>query len=160
MLSRRGQITRIVDGPKYKVVGTIGDSTLLRGVMNVNGWNQYHIIARGPVLMQLVNGQLMAVAHRRGHASTRRRKGCSDSRCTWGRRSRWNTGMCCTGRSSKCSRLRAARLRVAGLAAQGSGQGSWRMLSVLLVTVLLIGETSRAAQQPVAHAQEIYDACD
>jgi len=62
VLSKRGQVTRIVDGPRYKVVGTIGDSTLLRGVMNVNGWNQYHIIARGPVLMQFVNGQLMAVA--------------------------------------------------------------------------------------------------
>ena len=62
VLSRRGEVTRVVDGPKYKVVGTIGDPTLLRGVMNVNGWNQYHIIARGPVLMQLVNGQLMAVA--------------------------------------------------------------------------------------------------
>ena len=62
VLSKRGQVTRIVEGPKYKVVGTIGDSTLLRGVMNVNGWNQYHIIARGPVLMQLINGQLMAVA--------------------------------------------------------------------------------------------------
>jgi hypothetical protein len=62
VLSRRGQVTRIVDGPKYTVVGTIGDATLLRGVMNVNGWNQYHIIARGPVLMQLINGQLMAVA--------------------------------------------------------------------------------------------------
>jgi hypothetical protein len=62
VLSRRGQVTRVVDGPAYKVVGTIGDATLLRGVMNVNGWNQYHIIARGPVLMHLVNGQLMAVA--------------------------------------------------------------------------------------------------
>jgi hypothetical protein len=62
VLSRRGQVTRIVDGPAYKVVGTIGDATLLRGVMNVNGWNQYHIIARGPVLMHLINGQLMAVA--------------------------------------------------------------------------------------------------
>jgi hypothetical protein len=30
--------------------------------MNVNGWNQYHIIARGPVLMQFINGQLMAIA--------------------------------------------------------------------------------------------------
>jgi hypothetical protein len=62
VLSKRGQVTRIVDGPKYKVVGTIGDGTLLRGAMNVNGWNQYHIIARGPVLMQLINGQLMAIA--------------------------------------------------------------------------------------------------
>jgi 3-keto-disaccharide hydrolase len=62
VLSKRGQVTRVVEGPKYKVVGTIGDPTLLRGVMNVNGWNQYHIIARGPVLMQFINGQLMAIA--------------------------------------------------------------------------------------------------
>jgi hypothetical protein len=62
VLARRGEVTRTVEGPKYKVIGTIGDATLLRGVMNVNGWNQYHIIARGPVLMQFINGQLMAVA--------------------------------------------------------------------------------------------------
>jgi 3-keto-disaccharide hydrolase len=62
VLSRRGQVTRIVDGPKYKVVGTIGDPTLLRGVLNVNNWNRYHIIARGPVLLQFINEQLMAVA--------------------------------------------------------------------------------------------------
>jgi hypothetical protein len=62
VISRRGEVTRIVDGPTFKVIGTIGDSTLLRGVMNVTGWNQYHIIARGPVLLQFINGQLMSVA--------------------------------------------------------------------------------------------------
>ena len=62
VLSRRGQITRVTAGPTYKVVGNIGDPTLLRGVLNVNGWNRYHIIARGPVLMHLINDQLMAVA--------------------------------------------------------------------------------------------------
>jgi hypothetical protein len=62
VLSRRGEVTRIVDGPKFKVVGTIGDGTLLRGAMNVTGWNRYHIIARGPVLLQFINAQLMAVA--------------------------------------------------------------------------------------------------
>lgn len=62
VLSRRGQVTRVVTGPKYKVVGAIADPTFLRGAMNVGGWNLYHIIARGPVLMQLINGQLMAVA--------------------------------------------------------------------------------------------------
>jgi hypothetical protein len=62
VISRRGEVTRIVDGPHFKVVGTIGDSTLLRGVMNVTGWNQYHIIARGPVFLQFINRQLMAVA--------------------------------------------------------------------------------------------------
>jgi len=62
ILSPRGMVTRIVDGPKYKTVGTIGDPTLLRGVMNVNGWNRYHIIARGPLILQLLNNQLMSVA--------------------------------------------------------------------------------------------------
>jgi hypothetical protein len=62
ILSPRGMVTRIVDGPKYKAVGTIGDPTLLRGAMNVNGWNRYHIIARGPVIMQFLNNQLMSIA--------------------------------------------------------------------------------------------------
>ena len=62
VLSRRGQVTRIVAGPNYKVVGNIGDPTMLRGVLNVNNWNRYHIIARGPVLMHFINEQLMAVA--------------------------------------------------------------------------------------------------
>ena len=85
-----------------KLVGTIGDSTLLRGVMNVNGWNQYHIIARGPVLMQLMNGQLMAVALDED-AKHARPKGCSGSRCTSGRRSRSSSATCCIGKSRRSS---------------------------------------------------------
>ncbi len=61
VLAKRGQVTRIADGPKYKTLATIADGTLLRGVVNVNGWNRYHIIARGPVLVQIINGQLMGV---------------------------------------------------------------------------------------------------
>jgi hypothetical protein len=61
VLARRGMVTRIADGPKYKTLATIGDGTLLKGVVNINGWNRYHIIARGPVLMQIINGQLMGV---------------------------------------------------------------------------------------------------
>ncbi len=60
VLARRGQMTRIVDGPKYKILATIGDNTLLRGVMNVQGWNEYHIIARGPIMLQILNGQLIS----------------------------------------------------------------------------------------------------
>ncbi len=62
VLARRGQMTRIVAGPKYETLATIGDGTLLKGVINVNGWNRYHIIARGPVLMQIINEQLMGVS--------------------------------------------------------------------------------------------------
>ena len=60
VLAKRGQLTRITDGPKYKVLATIGDNTLLRGVVNVQDWNSYHIIARGPVMLQIMNGQLMS----------------------------------------------------------------------------------------------------
>lgn len=62
VLSKRGEVTRISDGPVFKTVATIGDNNLLRGVVNVNGWNKYHIIARGPVIMQIINGQLVSVA--------------------------------------------------------------------------------------------------
>jgi hypothetical protein len=61
VLAKRGMVTRIADGPKYKTLATIADGTLLKGVVNINGWNRYHIIARGPVLMQIMNGQLMGV---------------------------------------------------------------------------------------------------
>lgn len=61
VLSRRGEVTRVVDGPNFKKVATIGDNTLLRGAVNVTGWNKYHIIARGPVIIQIINGQLLSV---------------------------------------------------------------------------------------------------
>ncbi|MDQ3213007.1 MAG: DUF1080 domain-containing protein [Acidobacteriota bacterium] len=61
VLARRGMVTRVSDGPKYRTLGTIADPTLLKGVVNINGWNRYHIIARGPVLVQIINGQLMGV---------------------------------------------------------------------------------------------------
>jgi hypothetical protein len=60
VLARRGLLTRLTDGPKYKELASLGDATLLRGVINVGGWNQYHIIARGPVMLQILNGRLVS----------------------------------------------------------------------------------------------------
>jgi hypothetical protein len=60
VLARRGEINRITEGPKYMTLATLGDPKLLRGLMNVQGWNQYHIIARGPVMLQILNGQLVS----------------------------------------------------------------------------------------------------
>jgi hypothetical protein len=60
VLAQRGLLTRITEGPKYKTLATLGDNMLLRGVMNVMGWNTYHIIARGPVMLQILNGHLMS----------------------------------------------------------------------------------------------------
>ncbi|MEJ7770049.1 MAG: DUF1080 domain-containing protein [Chitinophagaceae bacterium] len=61
VLSRRGEVTRAVDGPTFKTIATIGDNTLLKGIVTINGWNKYHIIARGPVMMQIINGQLVSI---------------------------------------------------------------------------------------------------
>jgi hypothetical protein len=65
VLSRRGEVTRVVSGSdisKFKSVAKIADPTLLRGIININGWNTYHIIARGTVLIQIINGQLFSIA--------------------------------------------------------------------------------------------------
>lgn len=64
VLSRRGEVTRVVDDSEttlFKSVAKIGDPTLLKGVVNINGWNTFHIIARGNIIIQIVNGQLMSV---------------------------------------------------------------------------------------------------
>lgn len=61
VLAPRGTVVRAVDGGSFKSLATIADPVSLRGVMNVGNWNRYHIIARGPMLLQILNGQLMAV---------------------------------------------------------------------------------------------------
>jgi len=65
VLSKRGEVTRAINGPnglEYKIIGHIGDSNALKGAIKADDWNTYHIIARGPVMMQFINGQLMSIA--------------------------------------------------------------------------------------------------
>jgi hypothetical protein len=59
-LAQRGNIVRGTDGGGLKQVGTIDDPNSLKGSVNINGWNTYHIIARGQVILQLLNGRLMS----------------------------------------------------------------------------------------------------
>ena len=60
-LALRGQSTYIGDGVKSRVIGTIGSADALKAAIKVNDWNQVHIIARGNLLMHIINGQLMSV---------------------------------------------------------------------------------------------------
>jgi hypothetical protein len=60
-LALRGQSTYIGDGVKARVIGTIGSADALKAAIKTNDWNQVHIIARGNLLMHIVNGQLMSV---------------------------------------------------------------------------------------------------
>ena len=42
-------------------MGNIGDRDALGKLVRMNDWNEYTVIARGGVLIHILNGQLMAV---------------------------------------------------------------------------------------------------
>jgi hypothetical protein len=60
-LALRGQMTWIEDGKKAKVLGHLQSADELKALINVNGWNQYHIIARGNTLIHILNGRVTSV---------------------------------------------------------------------------------------------------
>jgi len=61
ILAYRGQVTQALPGQANRLVANIGDKQALGGYIKVNEWNDYEIIARGAVMMHMMNGQLMAV---------------------------------------------------------------------------------------------------
>jgi hypothetical protein len=61
ILAYRGQVTQALPGQTNRLVARIGDQQALGGYVRVNEWNDYEIIARGGVMMHIMNGQLMAV---------------------------------------------------------------------------------------------------
>ena len=61
ILAYRGQVTQSLPGEGNRLVGRIGDIQALGGYVKVNEWNEYEVIARGGVMMHIMNGQLMAV---------------------------------------------------------------------------------------------------
>jgi len=67
-IARRGQFARTTTPPS-QVIGAIGE----RGPLKTLDWNEAHIIAKGPALYHLLNGQLMAAAI--DEAKGRRRNG-------------------------------------------------------------------------------------
>jgi hypothetical protein len=60
-LALRGQIAYVPDGGKVGSIGTTGASDQLKSLIKSDDWNDLHIIARGNMLIQLVNGQVMSV---------------------------------------------------------------------------------------------------
>jgi hypothetical protein len=57
----RGQVVQTLPGVVPRLVGTIGDRSQLGTYVKDGDWNQYTIIARGGVILHILNGQLMAV---------------------------------------------------------------------------------------------------
>src|SRR5712692_4837219 len=60
-LALRGQFTRNEEGKKARVVASLGDSKELESYIKTDDWNEYHIIARGNVLIHILNGHLMCM---------------------------------------------------------------------------------------------------
>ena len=60
VVSWRGQVTRRSPGAKAELIGAIGDGRTLAGAIRPDDWNEYEIVARGPVVLHFINGQLMA----------------------------------------------------------------------------------------------------
>jgi len=59
-LALRGQAARVESGSKPVVLGSLGNDAELKSVINAQGWNQYRLIARGNMLVQILNGRVMS----------------------------------------------------------------------------------------------------
>jgi hypothetical protein len=57
----RGQSVSIQTGGKPVVLGSLGTEAELKAAINPAGWNEYHIVARGNVLIQILNGRVMSI---------------------------------------------------------------------------------------------------
>jgi len=60
VIAKRGQKRVITPDGKKKVVGSVGESGALLKHVDTDGWNEYHIIARGRHLVQKINGHVMS----------------------------------------------------------------------------------------------------
>ena len=61
IIAWRGQVVQIQPKGMPELVGTIGDRHQLGSYVKDGEWNRYRIIARGGIILHILNGQLMAV---------------------------------------------------------------------------------------------------
>jgi hypothetical protein len=61
IIAWRGQVVQSLPEKTPQLVGTIGDRGKLGAYVKDGEWNQYMIIARGGVILHILNGQLMTV---------------------------------------------------------------------------------------------------
>lgn len=67
ILSQRGNVSRIVPDPanpakhKVEVVGSLGSSDEIQALINMDGWNDYTIIANGNQLTHIINGRVTSI---------------------------------------------------------------------------------------------------
>lgn len=57
----RGEVVSAEPHAAAQLIGSVGGRDPLGGYVNINGWNQYEIVARGGVCIHILNGHVMAV---------------------------------------------------------------------------------------------------
>jgi len=60
-LALRGTVTRAATGQRPRMIARIVDPATIKGSYLIDGWNRYHLIARGNTITLIVNGQLSAI---------------------------------------------------------------------------------------------------
>lgn len=60
-LALRGQAAYIGAGAKPGLIGSLGDNEALKAFIKGGDWNDLHLIARGNILIQILNGHVMSM---------------------------------------------------------------------------------------------------
>jgi len=60
-LALRGQAARVEAGSKPVVLGSLGSEAEFKSAIHAQGWNLYQIVARGNILLQVLNGRVMSM---------------------------------------------------------------------------------------------------
>ena len=60
-MALRGRFTRMGEGKKPQLIGSVGNGVELKSVIKAADWNDLHVLARDNLLIQLLNGQVMCM---------------------------------------------------------------------------------------------------
>jgi len=60
-INRRGLITSVGESKKSGIVASLGDDATLKSYIRTDDWNDFQIIARGNVLVHVINGHVMSM---------------------------------------------------------------------------------------------------
>ena len=61
LITRRGDMVKIEKGQRPRVIGRLQDADEIKKHIKVNDWNRLHVVARGNVLMHILNGYVTSV---------------------------------------------------------------------------------------------------
>lgn len=60
-LAIRGMFSYVPDGGKVGMLSSVGDNAELKSFIKNDDWNEMHIVARGNMIVQMINGHVMSM---------------------------------------------------------------------------------------------------